>query len=88
LTAGARWCEPLGWEPVNEILGTEFAHGIWWAGSDEEAGLLCFSEGKEGEEIQVGLDDLRVALCKDSQVIGAVVVANDREPSPGIRGKN
>jgi hypothetical protein len=71
---GARWCEPVGWEPANELYGTEYADGAWWADGDEEAGLLCFVEGKEGQELQVSPGDLRVALSRDCQVIGPVIV--------------
>jgi hypothetical protein len=78
----ARWCEPLGWRPANEILGAEYADGAWWADGDEEAGLICFVQGKEGQELQVGLDDLRVALCRDCQVIGPVLI--DEDESEGL----
>jgi len=74
---GARWCEPIGWEPSNEIEGAEFADGSWWSDSEEEAGLVWFGDvnayGSE-EVIDASLDDLRVASCGDCRVIGTVEV--------------
>lgn len=75
---GARWATPVGWEPANQIEGAEYAgDGSWWEGSGEEsnqqaAGLVCWAEGDEGEEIEVAADDLRVASCGDCRVIGPV----------------
>jgi len=72
--AGARWCEPVGWEPQNEIENAEFVDGGWWGDEEqgELAGLVCWSEGDEGEQIECRLDDLRVASTGDCRVIGAV----------------
>ena len=70
----ARWCQPVGWEPANKIEGAEFVDGSWWGETEEEAGLVCFVEGDEGDEIEVALDDLRVASCGDCRVIGEVEV--------------
>ena len=42
----ARWCEPVGWEPGNEIEGAEFLDGSWWSDHEEEAGLLLLGAGR------------------------------------------
>lgn len=68
----ARWCQPVGWKPKNEIEGADFVDGSWWGESEEEAGLVCFVQGEEGEEIEVSSDDIRVASCGNCRVIGAV----------------
>lgn len=70
----ARWCKAIGWEPVNQIDGAELLDGSWWSETEEEAGLVCFVEGDEGDEIDVALDDLRVASCGDCRVIASVEV--------------
>lgn len=71
----ARWCEPIGWEPANEIAGAELVDGAWWDADEQVAGLVWFGErdayGHE-EVIDVTLDDLRVASCGDCRVIGEV----------------
>lgn len=67
-----RWCVPVGWEPTNNLTGAEFVDGSWWDDQEEVAGLVCFAEGDEGDEIEVSLDDLRVASCGDCKVIGKV----------------
>lgn len=67
-----RWCQPVGWEPANKLAGAEFVDGSWWDDQEEVAGLVCFAEGDEGDEIEVSLDDLRVASCGDCKVIGKV----------------
>lgn len=70
---GARWCEPVGWEPTNEIEGAEHQEkGSWWDDQEEVAGLVCFVSGNEDDEIEVSLDDLRIASCGDCRVIGKV----------------
>lgn len=74
---GARWCQPVGWEPRNEIEGAEFVDGSWWSDSEEEAGLIwCGERDAYGAEevIEATLDDLRVASCGDCRVIGEVKV--------------
>lgn len=73
--SGARWCQPVGWEPQNEVEGAEFVDGSWWGETEEEAGLVRWSDGDEGEEIEVDADDLRVASCGDCRVIAEVQVA-------------
>lgn len=70
----ARWCEPVGWEPVNEIEGAEFLDGSWWSENEEEAGLVAFVEGNEGDEIDVSPDSLRVVSCGDCRILGTVEV--------------
>lgn len=72
---GARWCTPVGWEPTNEIAGAEFLDGSWWGESQEEAGVICFADGDEGGEIEVEVDELRIAACGDCRVIGALELA-------------
>jgi hypothetical protein len=72
--SNARWCQPVGWEPANEIAG-EFIDGSWWSESQEEAGLVCFVQGDEGDVIEVPVDELRVASCGDCRVIGEVETA-------------
>ena len=68
----ARWCEPVGWEPGNEIEGAEFLDGSWWSDHEEEAGLLCWAQGDDGDEIEVSADDLRVVSTGDCRVLGKV----------------
>ena len=71
---GARWATPIGWEPTNEISGAEFVDGSWWGEQEEEAGLVYFGEGSEGDEVECELGDLRVASCGDCRVIGGVQI--------------
>lgn len=73
----ARWCEAVDWEPRNEIDGADYLDGGWWDDDGNVAGLVWFgdtSEHQPGEEIEVSLDDLRVASCGDCRVIGPVVI--------------
>lgn len=76
---GARWCEPLDWEPANQIDGSEFVDGGWWDAEEQTAGLVWFGDrnayGAE-EVIDASLDDLRVASCGDCRVIGAVELSD------------
>ena len=72
--SGARWCQPIGWEPKNEIEGADFVDGSWWSDSEEEAGLVCFASGDEGDEIEVDADQLRVATTGDCRVVGTVEI--------------
>jgi len=72
----ARWCVPIGWEPSNVIEGAEFVDGSWWGENEEEAGLVCFTQGDEGQEYCVALGDLRVASCGDCRVIGEVQLSD------------
>lgn len=69
---GARWCKPNGWEPQNQVEGAEFTDGSWWGQQGEEAGLVCFVEGEEGELKCVTAEDLRVASCGDCRIVGKV----------------
>ena len=46
---GARWCLPVGWEPTNEIDGSEFLDGSYWDDTEETAGVIGFVDGDEGE---------------------------------------
>lgn len=71
---GARWCKPVSWTPANEIKYAEFVDGSWWSEHEEEAGLICFVDGEEGDHIEVSPEELRVASCGDCRVIGEVVV--------------
>ena len=74
---GARWCEPIGWEPTNEIEGSEFVDGSWWDADEQTAGLVWFGDRNAygvREVVEVGLDDLRVASCGNCRVIGEVEV--------------
>lgn len=70
--SGAIWCEPVGWEPHNELEGAEFSEGSWWSDEEEEAGLVWFGVGDEGEVIEADLDDLRVAACGNCRVVDKV----------------
>ena len=70
---GARWCKPIGWEPANTVEGAEFVDGSWWNES-EEAGLVCFVQGEEGDTLEVSAEDLRVASCGNCRVIGEVAL--------------
>jgi hypothetical protein len=72
---GARWCEPIGWKPSNEIEGAEFSDGSYWEETEEVAGFVCFADGCKEDEIEVSLDDLRIASCGDCKVLGKVVLA-------------
>jgi len=71
---GSRWCTPLGWEPRNQIEGAEFTDGSWWDETEEVAGLVCFTDGEEGELISVKLSDLRIASTGNCKVIGEVII--------------
>ncbi len=74
---GARWCEPVGWEPANVVEGSELADGAWWNNDEQAAGLVWFGERDAygaNEVKEANLDDLRVATCGDCRVIGAVEV--------------
>jgi hypothetical protein len=62
------------WEPTNEVEGAEFLDGSWWGVSNEEAGLVCFVRGDEGDEIEVSLDDLRVVSTGNCRVISKVEI--------------
>jgi len=72
---GARWATPKGWEPLNQIAGADFVDGSWWGEESEEAGIVYFGEGADGEEIEANLDDLRVVSTGDCRVIGNVEIA-------------
>lgn len=72
---GARWCEPIGWEPVNEVEGSELVDGAWWDADEQTAGLVWFGHPDSygaNEVAEVSLDDLRVASCGDCRVVGEV----------------
>jgi len=71
---GARWCRPIGWDPKNKVEGAEFVGDSWWSEGEGKAGLVCFSEGAEGTEIEVAVDDLKVASCGECKVISEVQV--------------
>lgn len=71
----ARWCEPVGWEPANQIEGAEWVDGGWWDDDNQTAGLVWFGHPNEygaREVIEVSPDDLRVASCGNCRVIGPV----------------
>ncbi len=72
---GARWCEPIGWEPANDVPGAEVYEGGWWDADSQVAGLVWFGEVYaygSGEVIDADPAALRVASCGDCRVIGAV----------------
>lgn len=72
-TSGARWVKPIGWEPANQIDGSEFLDGSWWDANEETHGLVVFNTtGTEGETIEVSLHDIRLASCGNCRVIGEV----------------
>lgn len=74
---GARWCEPVGWEPANVIDGAEMDDGAWWDGDEQVAGLVWFGERDAygvREKVEVELDTLRVASCGNCRVIGPVTL--------------
>ncbi len=85
---GARWCEPIGWEPSNVIEGAEMQDGTWWDDDNEVAGLVWFGDvnayGTQ-EIIVTDIDDLRVASCGDCRVIGEVAL--DAKARGWIAGK-
>lgn len=73
----ARWCEPVGWEPSNDVEGSEFVDGSWWDDDGETAGLVWFGDPDEygaNEVVEASLDDLRVASCGNCKVIGEVEI--------------
>lgn len=71
----ARWAKPIGWEPQNEIGGSEYVDGSWWDEYEETAGIVCFAEGDEGDEIEVSVDECRIASTGNCRVIEKVKVA-------------
>ncbi len=75
---GAIWAKPCGWEPENEIEGSEWIDGSWWDDAGNTAGLVCFVEGNEGDIVEVVLSDLRVASCGDCRVINGRVIRNPK----------
>lgn len=82
---GARWCEPVGWEPGNKIEGAEFVDGSWWGADSEEAGLVYFGDGEEGDTVEATFADLRLVSCGDCKVIGEVEYGEPvKEIAPGV----
>lgn len=76
---GATWVTPKGWEPANKISGAEFVEGSWWGDDSEEAGLVAWNlpeDAAEGDEIDIDLSELRVALCGDCRVLAAVEIVD------------
>lgn len=73
----ARWCYPLGFDPVNKVEGAEYENGAWWDGEEEVAGLVWLGNPDEygaHEHVAVPLDSLRVATSGDCRVIGRVEI--------------
>lgn len=74
----SRWCEPIDWEPANEIDGAEYTDGSWRDATEEVAGIVTFDAHAvlESEDaiVEVPLDSLRVATCGDCRVIGPVEI--------------
>lgn len=69
---GARWCEPIGWEPANEIKGAVYEDGAWWDDHEEVASLIWLGEPNQYgafQGITVPLDDLRVATAGECRVL-------------------
>lgn len=82
---GARWCDPVGWEPANAIEGAELVDGSWWNDDGEVAGLVWFGDRSEcgaSEVIEVRLEDLRVASCGNCRVIGEVLLETTDDEVP------
>lgn len=75
---GARWCQPVGWTPENVVAGSEFSEGSWRDHGRETAALVYFTPLEEGQEVDVELDDLRVATCDEWKIIAKVVPAKPR----------
>jgi len=71
---GARWCTPVGWVPANDIPGTRFDDGAWRSREREVAGIVYFTNGKEGQVVEANLDELGVAARVDWHVMENVVV--------------
>ncbi len=74
---GARWCEPIGWEPANVIEGSELDDGAWWDADEQTAGLVWLGDRNAygaAEVIEANISDLRVASCGDFRVIGEVQI--------------
>lgn len=71
----SRWCEPVGWEPKNEIEGAEYQDGSWWDEYENVAGLVWFGHPDAygaNEKIEASLEDLRVVSCPDCRIVGEV----------------
>ena len=71
---GASWCVAQGWEPSNQIEGSEYLDGSWWSDQEQTAGMIYFGAGEEGSAIEVDIDDLRIAATGNCRVIGEVEV--------------
>ena len=71
---GAHWCHPIGWSPANKISDTKFENGAWRNDDGEVAGIVYFTPLNEGEEVEVDLDDLRVAACGEWEILEEVTV--------------
>lgn len=72
---GAHWCHPVGWQPGNQIADSQFINGSWRSGDNEVAGIIYFTPRHEGEEIDVAIEDLRVAACGEWEILEEVTAA-------------
>lgn len=79
---GARWCEPVDWEPANKMEGAVWADGAWWDEEDEVAAMVWFGDvnsyGAE-EIVDVRLDEIRVVSAGVCCVIGGVECETNKE---------
>lgn len=77
---GSRWCEPIDWQPANDIPETIWVDGAWWDDTSEVAGVVCAyvvdDGGEEGSVVDADLDNLLVVRSFSGQVIGRVTVDN------------
>ena len=71
---GAIWCEPIGWEPTNEIEGADYFDSGWWDDVENVAGIVAFVDGDQNEVIECDISDLRIASCGDCRIIGEVEI--------------
>lgn len=77
----ARWCDPVGWDAGNVLLGAEYDEGSWWQGWEQVAGLVWIGNPNEygvREVIECELSALRVASCGECRILGPVFM---KEPT-------
>lgn len=67
----AWWCEPIDWEPSNEIEGAEWCDTGWWDAEENVAGIVVFGDfSNDGREVfDVDLDELRVVSCGNCRIL-------------------
>lgn len=76
---GVHWCEPVGWEPRNDVGGGEWCPiECKWIGDAGGAvaavAVICPGDCCEGARMAVGVEQLVVVACDGSGVIAGVMV--------------